>query len=100
MFKTQNQGSRPEMYETKNLKENMSWPDMINFQQRKDTMEKVISQSAQTSAKKKDEVGPRLMFVNVWNTLAGFPVLAGQKVFLKWPAAKQRSPKSTTKTMF
>ena len=48
-------------------------------------MEKVLSQREKTSTKKKDELGPRLMFVNMWNTVAGIPVLAGQKVLLKWP---------------
>ena len=92
---THNQGSPLEMYDTKKLKENMSWPSMINVKTQKDTMEKV---SVQMSTKKKDELGPRLVFVNVWNTVAGVPVLAGQKVFLKWPP-EHRSPKSTMKTM-
>ena len=42
--------------------------------------------------KKKEEIGPKLMFVNVWQSVAGVPVLAGQKVLLKWPDEEERRP--------
>ena len=63
-----------------------SWPDM-NFQTQMTSGETKPSQGVQmtTKTKTKEELGPKLMFVNVWNTVAGIPVLAGQKVLLKWP---------------
>ena len=45
--------------------------------------------------KKKEEIGPKLMFVNVWQSVAGVPVLAGQKVLLKWPDEEGRRPRSS-----
>ena len=45
--------------------------------------------------KKKEEIGPKLMFVNVWQSVAGVPVLAGQKVLLKWPDEEERRPRSS-----
>ena len=47
------------------------------------------------STKKKEEIGPKLMFVNVWQSVAGVPVLAGQKVLLKWPDEEERRPRSS-----
>ena len=64
-----------------------SWPDM-NFQTQMtsgETKPSLEDVQMTTETKTKEELGPKLMFVNVWNTVAGIPVLAGQKVLLKWP---------------
>ena len=45
--------------------------------------------------KKKEEIGPKLIFVNVWQSVAGVPVLTGQKVLLKWPDEEERRPRSS-----